>query len=66
MRTDALFYRLFQEVPECYFECIGADAKTADEYTFTSEELKQAGLRLDGVFMPKNPGRLKSNSGVAS
>lgn len=55
MRTDALFYRLFQEVPACYFEAIGADAKVAEQYTFTSEELKQAGLRLDGIFVPKRP-----------
>lgn len=53
MRTDVLFYRLFQELPASYFETIGADARLADEYTFTSEELKQAGLRLDGVFIPK-------------
>ncbi len=26
MKTDALFYRLFQELPACYFEAIGAGA----------------------------------------
>mgnify|MGYP001582586956 CR=1 FL=1 len=52
MKTDSLFYRLFQELPGCYFEAIGADAKTAEGYRFTSEEIKQAGLRLDGVFVP--------------
>jgi predicted transposase/invertase (TIGR01784 family) len=57
VRTDALFYCLFQEMPACYFEAIGADAKMAEEYTFTSEELKQAGLRLDGVFLPKTKGK---------
>ena len=57
MRTDALFYRLFQEVPACYFETIGADAQTADDYAFTSEELKQVGLRIDGVFKPKVEGK---------
>ncbi|MCI0379151.1 MAG: Rpn family recombination-promoting nuclease/putative transposase [Gemmataceae bacterium] len=54
MKTDALFYRLFQELPACYFEAIGAGAEAAEGYTFVSEELKQAGLRLDGVFLPKS------------
>jgi len=55
MKTDALFYHLFQQLPGCYFEVIGAGAKAAEGYTFTSEELKKAGFRLDGVFMPSRP-----------
>jgi predicted transposase YdaD len=55
MKSDALFYRLFQEIPSCYFELIGAPASTADSYTFASEELKQTGMRIDGVFLPREP-----------
>jgi predicted transposase/invertase (TIGR01784 family) len=52
MKTDALFYQLFQDLPDCYFELIGAPAELAEGYTFASEELKQAGMRCDGVFLP--------------
>jgi len=52
VKSDSIFYRLFQELPSCYFEAIGEDARRADEYEFRSEEIKQAGLRLDGVFVP--------------
>ncbi len=55
METDALFYRLFQELPDCYFELIGAPAEMAEGYTFASEELKQTGMRIDGVFVPARP-----------
>src|SRR5688572_20715982 len=40
-------------MPQSYFEVIAAPAETALDYTFASEELKQAGLRLDGVFLPR-------------
>jgi predicted transposase/invertase (TIGR01784 family) len=52
-----LFYQVFQALPDCYFELIGAPGQTAAGYTFTSEELKQAGRRLDGVFVPGQPGQ---------
>lgn len=53
MKTDALCYQVLQSLPQTYFEAIGAPASTAAGYTFASEELKQAGLRIDGVFLPK-------------
>jgi predicted transposase YdaD len=37
MKTDHLFYRLFQELPESFFELIGA-ADRADNYRFDSIE----------------------------
>lgn len=55
MKTDALFYQVFQALPDCYFELIGAPAGAAAAYTFASEELKQTGMRLDGVFLPIRP-----------
>lgn len=53
---DSLFYRLLQELPSCYFEAIGGNAKDAEGYSFTAEEIKLAGRRLDGVFTPIRPG----------
>lgn len=57
MKTDALLYQLFRELPECYFELIGASGESAEGYSFKAEELKQSGLRLDGVFVPARPGK---------
>src|SRR5687767_3435763 len=56
VKTDAFFYRVFQEIQPTYFELIGASESAAD-YTFASEELKQAGMRLDGIFLPKRAGK---------
>jgi predicted transposase/invertase (TIGR01784 family) len=56
VRSDEIFYRVFQEAPASYFELIGAPAETAAGYKFTAEELKHAGLRLDGLFVPTRPG----------
>jgi predicted transposase YdaD len=52
VKTDALFYQVFQELPQSYFELIGAPAAMAAGYKFASEELKQVGMRLDGIFLP--------------
>ena len=56
MRSDEIFYRVFQQAPTRYFELIGESAETAAGYKFTAEELKHAGLRLDGLFVPKRAG----------
>ena len=51
MKTDHLFYRLFQELPDSFFELIGA-ANEANRYRFDSIEVKQTAFRIDGVFLP--------------
>lgn len=56
VRSDEIFYRVFKESPTTYFELIGVPAETAAGYEYTAEELKHAGLRLDGLFMPTRPG----------
>lgn len=49
MKTDALFYQLFQTLPDLFFELTGLTySKT---YQFQSVELKQTAFRIDGVFM---------------
>lgn len=52
MKTDSLFYRLFQTLPDLLFELIDQVPDHADAYRFTSVELKETAFRLDGVFAP--------------
>ncbi len=53
MKTDSLFYRLFQEWPELVLELAGLEAP-ATGYTLRAEEVKQTGFRLDGVLAPSD------------
>jgi predicted transposase/invertase (TIGR01784 family) len=52
VKTDTLFYSLFQAFPQIFFELIGQPETDANTYQFTSIELKQQAFRLDGVFLP--------------
>ncbi|MGF1988548.1 MAG: Rpn family recombination-promoting nuclease/putative transposase [Nostoc sp. ZfuVER08] len=52
MKTDSIFYRLFQEFPSIFFELIGNPPQTAAGYQFSSIEIKQTAFRIDGVFLP--------------
>ena len=52
MRTDSLFYALFQSVPGLLFELIGESSMASVGYRFASVELKQTAFRIDGVFLP--------------
>ncbi|KZL48342.1 flagellar assembly protein H [Nodularia spumigena CENA596] len=52
MKTDSIFYRLFQELPSIFFELIGNSPHLAETYTFSSIEIKQTAFRIDGVFLP--------------
>lgn len=52
MKTDSLFYRLFQEFPAIFFELIGNSPEIANNYQFSSVEVKQTAFRIDGVFLP--------------
>lgn len=52
MKTDSLFYRLFQTVPQLLFDLIAQPVMEAARYHFASVELKQTAFRLDGVMQP--------------
>ncbi len=54
MKTDSIFYRLFQEFPNIFFELIGDDSEAVTNYQFSSVEIKQTAFRIDGVFIPKS------------
>jgi predicted transposase/invertase (TIGR01784 family) len=51
MKTDGLFYRLFQSCPQLALELPGLPY-SGDSYRFVSEEIKQTGFRIDGLFKP--------------
>ncbi len=52
MKTDSVFYHLFQTLPQLLFDLIDKPSDQAVYYQFTSEEIKQAAFRIDGVFQP--------------
>jgi len=47
MKTDTLFYRLFQRQPKLALELLGLDY-ASDSYRFSSEDIKQTAFRVDG------------------
>ncbi|MEG4117137.1 Rpn family recombination-promoting nuclease/putative transposase [Microcoleus sp. N9_B4] len=53
MKTDTIFYSLFQEFPSFFFELIDRSPDEATAYEFTSREIKQLAFRIDGLFLPK-------------
>lgn len=52
MKTDTIFYQLFQNFPSIFFELIGQPATATSRYQFTSLEVKQRAFRFDGLFLP--------------
>ena len=56
MRTDSLFYKVFQTLPGTLFELLGYNSALAQNYTFKAIELKELAKRTDGVFLPKRDG----------
>ncbi len=52
MKTDTIFYRLFQSFPSIFFELINQPPEAANAYQFSSVEVKQLSFRIDGVFLP--------------
>ncbi len=52
MKTDSVFYRIFQASPGILFELLGQSPELAQGYSFESVEIKQVAFRLDGVLLP--------------
>ncbi len=52
MKTDTLFYQLFQNFPSIFFELIGQPTTDTSIYQFTAPEVKQRAFRFDGLFLP--------------
>jgi predicted transposase/invertase (TIGR01784 family) len=53
LKTDSIFYRIFQTEPSIFFELLGKSPNLAQNYDFGSVEIKQVAFRIDGVFLPK-------------
>jgi predicted transposase/invertase (TIGR01784 family) len=52
LKTDSIFYRIFQSRPSILFELLGQSPDLAQGYSFESVEIKQVAFRLDGVLLP--------------
>jgi len=52
MRTDTLFYQLFQTFHTLLFELTEQPVAAAAGYEFVSVEVKEKAFRFDGVFLP--------------
>jgi predicted transposase/invertase (TIGR01784 family) len=52
MRTDTIFYQLFQTLPGLFFELIGESPSVANSYKFSSKEVKELAFRFDGIYLP--------------
>ena len=52
MKTDSLFYEIFQTYPTLFFELIGSSPPSVGSYQFLSQEVKQTSFRIDGVLVP--------------
>ncbi len=59
MKTDSIFYKIFLDFPEIFFELINQPNTQTQNYEFTSREVKQLSFRLDGLFLPtdNNPNK---------
>lgn len=53
MKTDSVFYRLFEDAPGILFELLGEPSDLGRSYNFKSVEVKETSFRIDGVFVPK-------------
>jgi predicted transposase/invertase (TIGR01784 family) len=53
MKTDTLFYKIFQTQPGLLLELLGQDMTEIVHYDFRSIEVKQTAFRIDGLLIPK-------------
>ncbi|UFP94780.1 DUF2887 domain-containing protein [Gloeobacter morelensis] len=53
MRTDHLFYKLFETFPETLFVLAGTQPPAPGSYRFEFIEVKETALRIDGVLVPE-------------
>jgi predicted transposase/invertase (TIGR01784 family) len=52
LKTDTLFYQLFQSFHTLLFELIDRPIADAEGYQFTTAEIKEKSFRFDGIFIP--------------
>jgi len=54
MRTDTIFFQLFQTFDDLLFELVGLPPEASEGYHFTSVEIKEKAFRFDGIFIPES------------
>lgn len=64
MKTDSIFYRLFKERGEVFFELIERPVQEAQDYSFASYEVKQTAFRIDGFFQPLQEDTIQQNHSI--
>jgi predicted transposase/invertase (TIGR01784 family) len=52
LKTDSLFYEIFQTDPNIVFDLIGRPPARNVIYRFASQEVKQTSFRIDGILVP--------------
>jgi predicted transposase/invertase (TIGR01784 family) len=52
VKTDSLFYELFQSSPGVLLELMGMPPAQGGNYSFVSQEVKQTRFQIDGVLLP--------------
>ena len=52
MKTDTLFYRLFQDRPALVLAVAGIPVPEGAEYSLRAGEIKETAFRLDGLLVP--------------
>jgi len=50
VKTDTIFYQLLQTFPGLIFELLGESTQKAENYQFSSREIKELARRFDGIF----------------
>ncbi|MTJ07978.1 Rpn family recombination-promoting nuclease/putative transposase [Anabaena sp. UHCC 0204] len=58
MKTDSIFYQIFQTLPTVLFELLGESPSNAIGYKFDSVEVKELAFRFDGIFFPPDDDKL--------
>jgi predicted transposase/invertase (TIGR01784 family) len=52
VKTDFLFYDLFQSSPEVVLELLGTPSPQRGLYSFVSQEVKETRFQIDGILLP--------------
>ncbi|MGK7931111.1 MAG: Rpn family recombination-promoting nuclease/putative transposase [Microcystaceae cyanobacterium] len=52
MKTDSLFYRIFLDFPEIFFELINQPLEQVNDYEFASQAVKEQPFTVDGLYRP--------------
>jgi predicted transposase/invertase (TIGR01784 family) len=54
MTADPLFYKIFKDIPELFFELIDKLPSDKSAYEYSAPEIKQQGFRMDGLLSTRS------------